>query len=142
MVARTKSFSFKAVQEFAGRILIPIEKRVLIGKKVVLNTVNKVNTVNTVNTECMQCEKIFSGEDELRKHIDAEHVLMISEDTESIVSDNVIEEMMKENVMRSTEKLKRKRTSSNESKSSSDKDILKQMNNAIKIVNDKREKLE
>ena len=98
--------------------------------------------MNTVNTECMQCEKIFSGEDEHRKHIDAEHVLMISEDNESIVSDNLIEEMMKENVMRSTEKLKIKRTSYNESKSFSDKDILEQMNNAIKIVNVKRKKLE
>ena len=122
MVARTKSFSFKAVQEFAGRILIPIAKRVLTGKTVIINTANKVNSVNTVNTECMQCEKIFSGEDELRKHIDADHELMISEDIGSIISDNVIEEMMKENVMRSTEKLKRKRTSSNESKSFSDKD--------------------
>ena len=142
MVARTKSFSFKAVQEFVGKILILIAKRVLTGKTVIINTANKVNTVNTVNTECMQCEKIFSGEDELRKHIDAEHVLQISEDTENILSDNVIEETIEENVMRSTEKLKRKRTSSNESKSFSDKDILEQMNNAIKIVNNKREKLE
>ena len=51
MVARTKSFSFKAVQEFTGRILIPIAKRVLTGKTVIINTANKVNIVNTVNTE-------------------------------------------------------------------------------------------
>ena len=47
MVARTRSFNFKAVQEFAGKILIPIAKRGLTGKTVIINTANKVNRVNT-----------------------------------------------------------------------------------------------
>ena len=69
-----QSFSFKAAQEFAGKILVPIAKRVLEGKTVVLDTVKKSNI------ECMQCKKGFSGEDDLRKHIDAEHVLQNSEE--------------------------------------------------------------
>ena len=80
MITRTKSFTFKVVQDFAGKILIPIAKEILDGKQIELNTAE-------AQVECKQCKKLFAMENELRNHIDDEHGLMsLEEETESTTS--------------------------------------------------------
>ena len=76
-IARTKSLSFKAVQEFTGNVLIPIAKRILDVKPFELSNATESSI------KCKQCEKLFVLEDELRKHIGVEHILLNEDEGES-----------------------------------------------------------
>ena len=67
IITRTKSFTFKVVQDFAGRILIPIAKMILDGK------LSEMDMATEPRVECKQCKKIFAQENDLRNHIESKN---------------------------------------------------------------------
>ena len=117
--ATKASHSFAVVQDFSAAILIPILRNLIeeVGKGAVKEGSGDLGTEGAADTDCSQCGEQFNCQGSLREHIDDLHV--------------------------APESGKRKRFNSEGSAQKPavipDGDLIAQMSNAIRILNDKRE---
>ena len=132
-LARSKSNPFEVVKNFAANILIPASLAIIQGY-------NDGTETPASENKCKHCGNEYATQDDLREHIDTEHVRIETMIDNDIKMRDAEDDFDEKSEITEQAKKKRKAPEMSEENVISDSDLLAQMNNAIKISNDKRER--